>query len=146
MLHSFTQKESISIKEAKELENLYSLFQLPLSIQAHQQFHLLSGELNNIRNSDDKDTWTFNWGSNQSITKKIYGYLINGEDAAATFKWIWKSCCLPRHKFFCWLMLNDRINTCDLLTRKGMHLDSTVCVLCNNEDYEDRTHLLHLSI
>ena len=141
-LHSFTQKESISIKEAKELENIYNLFQLPLSIQAHQQFHLLSGELNNIRNSDDKDTWTFNWGNNKNITKKIYGYLMNGEDAADTFKWIWKSCCLPRHKFFCWLMLNDRINTCDLLTRKSMHLDSTVCVLCNNEDYEDMTHLL----
>ena len=67
---------------------------------------------------------------------------MNGEDAAATFKWIWKSYCLPRHKFFCWLMLNDRINTCDLLIRKNMHLDSTVCVLCNNEDIEDRTHLL----
>ena len=98
-LHSFTQKESISVKEAKELDNLYSLFQLPLSIQGHQQFHLLSEELNNIRNTYDKDRWLFKWGSNKNITKKIYGYLMNGEDAPATFKWIWKSYCLPRHNF-----------------------------------------------
>ena len=39
-------------------------------------------------------------------------------------------------------MLNDRINTCGLLTRKSMHLDSASCVLCNDEDMEDRTHLL----
>ena len=39
-------------------------------------------------------------------------------------------------------MLNDRINTCDLLTRNSMHLDSTKCVLCNVEDMEDITHLL----
>ena len=39
-------------------------------------------------------------------------------------------------------MLNDRINTCDLLTRKNMHPDSTRCVLCNVEDMEDRMHLL----
>ena len=141
-LHSFTQKESMSIKQAKELENLYSLFQLPLSIQAHQQFHLLSRELYNIKNSEDKDKWSFNWGNNNNITRKIYGHLMKGDDANATFKWIWKTCCLPRHKFFCRLMLNDRINTCDLLIRKNMHLDSTICVLCNSEDYEDMTHLL----
>lgn len=28
------------------------------------------------------------------------------------------TCCLPKHKFFCWLMLHDRVNTCDLLSRK----------------------------
>ena len=44
--------------------------------------------------------------------------------------------------FFCWLMLNDRINTWDLLNWKSMHLDSTTCVLCNDEDMEDKTHLL----
>ena len=50
-LHSFTYKENISIKDAKDLDNLYGLFQLPLSIQAHQQFHQLSGELNAIRHN-----------------------------------------------------------------------------------------------
>ena len=39
-------------------------------------------------------------------------------------------------------MLNDRINTCDLLTMKIFHLESTSCVLCNDEGMEDRTHLL----
>ena len=39
-------------------------------------------------------------------------------------------------------MLYDKINTCDLLTRKSMQLDSTTCVLCNAEDMEDMTHLL----
>ena len=39
-------------------------------------------------------------------------------------------------------MLNDRINTCDLLTKKSFHLDCTNCVLCNDEGMEDKTHLL----
>ena len=124
------------------MDNLYGLFQLPLSIQAHQQFHQLSGELNAIRDNQDHDIWNFNWSNNKNMTKTIYQFLMKGEDADDTFKWIWKSCCLPKHKFFCWLMLNDRINTCDLLTRKSMHIDSTTCVLCNAEDMEDRMHLL----
>src|SRR3954463_7260054 len=49
---------------------------------------------------------------------------------------------MPKHKFFCWLLLHDRINTCDLLIRKNMHLDSTQCVLCDDENNEDRMHLL----
>ena len=141
-LHSFCNQQNISVKIAKDNGNLCSLFQLPLSITAHQQFHLLSDKLHNIRSNNDKDIWNFNWGNSLSMTKKIYNFLLRNEDVAITFKWIWKSCCFPKYKFFCWLLLHDRINTCDLLTRKNMHLDSTQCVLCDAEDYEDRIHLL----
>ena len=124
------------------MENIYELFPLPLSIVAHKHLHSLSDQLSNIRDHNGNDKWIFQWGNNIHMTKKIYNFLMGHHDTADPIKWIWKTCCLPRHKFFCWLMLNDIINTCELLTRKSFHLDSSSCVLCNDEDMEDRTHLL----
>jgi hypothetical protein len=35
-----------------------------------------------------------------------------------------------KHKIFFWLLLNDRINTKDLLQRKNYNLDSYTCDMC----------------
>jgi hypothetical protein len=44
---------------------------------------------------------------------------------------IWKSKCVPKIKFFAWLLLNDRLNTRNMLRRRYKHLDQGYsCALC----------------
>jgi hypothetical protein len=42
---------------------------------------------------------------------------------------------------FFWLLLNDRLNTRNLLHRKRFHVQSTSCVLCNLDIEETLMHL-----
>jgi hypothetical protein len=45
-------------------------------------------------------------------------------------------------KFFAWFILQDRLNTRDLLKRRHWHVTEDVhCVLCPLGIYEDRIHL-----
>jgi hypothetical protein len=46
------------------------------------------------------------------------------------------------HKVFFWLVLKDRINTRDMLRRRGMELDSFVCEMCILQVPETSVHLL----
>ena len=59
--------------------------------------------------------------------------LAPSESAPASMRWIWKSFTLPQYKFFFSLLLQDMLNTRDLLARKKFHVESNDCVLC--EDY-----------
>ena len=61
--------------------------------------------------------------------------------APAPFQWIWKSPCLPKHKFFFWLLIQDILNTRDLLDRKHFYVESKSCVLCDGDIREDMIHL-----
>lgn len=54
---------------------------------------------------------------------------------------MWNSSCRGKHKFFFWLLLNDRLNKRNLLRRKTMHLGSYPCVLCNTNQEETLLHL-----
>ena len=48
------------------------------------------------------------------------------EIAPVLMRWIWKSCVLPKHKFFFWLLLQDRLNTRDPLARKNFTVSSVL--------------------
>ena len=61
--------------------------------------------------------------------------------APKPFKWIWKSCCLSRKKFFYWPLLLNRLNTYDLMLRNNFFAENSSCVLCDIEPIEDRKHL-----
>jgi hypothetical protein len=58
------------------------------------------------------------------------------QHAPKFFTWIWKSSCQPKHKFFFWLLLHDRLNIRNLLRRKNCHLPSFNCATlqCNQEE------------
>ena len=56
-------------------------------------------------------------------------------------RWIWKSCVLPKHKIFFWLLLQDRLNTRDLLATKNFIIESYHCILCSDGGSEDYRHL-----
>jgi hypothetical protein len=55
---------------------------------------------------------------------------------------IWKSKCLPKLRIFAWLLLQDRLNTKDIMQRKNWHIEEgPACVLCTNSTLETRDHL-----
>jgi hypothetical protein len=56
--------------------------------------------------------------------------------------WVWKSNCIPTIKFFAWLLLNDRLNTRNILRRRKKFLEEGYnCALCHEEIEETSEHL-----
>ena len=141
-LHSFAKSKEISDKKAaaQSSADITELFHLPLSEIANQQCIELGNLLENNIQTEDNDRWYFQWGNYYS-TKKIYEAILNPPTAPSPFKWIWKSCCLSKHKFFFWLLLLDRLNTKDLMARKNFYVENIDCVLCDDEQRESMMHL-----
>lgn len=69
-LHSFALNDNITVMHAKSNQDIYSMFQLPLSIEAYQQHHALSVRLHDIRTLDNQDTWKFLWETIISVLKR----------------------------------------------------------------------------
>jgi hypothetical protein len=91
---------------------------------------------------DNPDIWSYIWGSNIFTVKQAYNSMIGYQEVHPHFAWIWKSSCQPKHEFFFWLLIHDRLNTRNLLKRKNMVLPSYDCVFnqCAQQE-EDVTHL-----
>jgi hypothetical protein len=87
------------------------LLHLPLSEAAYIEFITLIDLIQRSISSDEKDLWTYPWGANYSVSK-AYAFFMHARHPTPmhpTFSWLWKSC---------WLLLQDRLNTRDLLQRK----------------------------
>ena len=77
------------------------IFQLPLSIETHEEFHALSDEINDITPSNEPNKWQFQWSNDYYSTKKVYLALIGNHVVPAPILDIWKTCNIPRQNFFC---------------------------------------------
>ena len=99
-----------------------------------QQFNALFEQLQNIDVNHDKDNWQLHGSNSHFSNRKVYKAHSDISIAHAYFRWIWKSCSLPKHKLFFGLLLQDRLSTRDLLTRKNFAVESTSSVLCHCED------------
>jgi hypothetical protein len=84
--------------------------------------------------------WSYIWNSNVYSSQKAYFQIIGINDASPIFKWMWKFCVIGKHKFFSWLLLQDRLNTREMLQRKNMELDDYSCVLCRQNVEESIFH------
>jgi hypothetical protein len=138
-LITFAKKTNISVNEAVLTEYTEDLFNLPLSQEAFEEFNdleIICQEAMEKVLSDGKDTWSYIWGNSEFSSQKAYKALIGVQPAVPLFSWIWKSSCQAKHKFFFWLLLNDRLNTRNLLGRKKMVLQSYNCATleCNREE------------
>ena len=59
---------------------------------------------------------------------------------------LWKSQCLAKLKVLCWLLVNNRLNTKDMMQHKHWHIDDVHdCVLCTQGLLEDLEHLFFSS-
>jgi hypothetical protein len=62
-----------SIQEAKQKDHLFEIFQLPLSVQAYEQYLELNEAWGQITMTNANDTWKLIWGSENSLRKRLTG-------------------------------------------------------------------------
>jgi hypothetical protein len=86
--------------------------------------------------------WTYPWGI-FFTSSQFYKFCFKDIIPHISFKWLWKSRCTPRVKFFVWLILSDRINTRNMLMRRKFILNSSYqCLMCSNPLEETIEHML----
>lgn len=69
-------------------------------------------------NTEGKDDWIFIWGGHEYPVKRFYHHHFRAILPPVTVLWLWKAKCVPRIKFFTWLLLNVRLNTRYILRRR----------------------------
>ena len=116
-LYSYVLDNKLTAAEVYGQEDISQLFHLPLSARAFEELQQLMHAMQSNPLTINKDTWTYVWGP---VYKSVsfYKFLHKHVQVLGVSKWIWKSCCVLRTKFFAWLLLNDRLNTRDLLQRR----------------------------
>jgi hypothetical protein len=98
------------------LPDYSKLFQLPLSMEASHQLAELMDSLDDWnRERNNFDCWTYIWGSGIFTSKQAYNNMMGHAQAPPPFQWLWKSRCEGKHRVFFWLLLNDGLNTRNLL-------------------------------
>jgi hypothetical protein len=118
-----------------------SLFYLPLSEQAYEEYNQLNHLIAANPLSLDRDLWVYDWGDSYP-SARYYKHIHAHIQVMPVFKWLWKSSCMMRVKFFAWLLLVDRLNSRDMLQRRHWKVTEDVhCVLCPTGAREDRMHL-----
>jgi hypothetical protein len=93
------------------------------------------------REANMNDTWTYIWGSGIFTSKLAYEMMKGQMQASAPFQWLWKSRCQGKHKVFFWLLLNDHLNTRNLLHRKRFNIPMTNYIICIQGVEETMKHL-----
>jgi hypothetical protein len=58
-----------------------------------------------------------------------------------SYRWLWRSSCQNKRKFFFWLLLKDRLNTRTILRRRNVFLENYSCAFCTLNVEEDLLHL-----
>jgi hypothetical protein len=99
-LFSFACNSKLTVKEAIQKEHLIEIFQLPLSVQAYEQFLDLNATWGQIMVTNTKDAWKLIWGADNFSTKKTYRHLMGQAQVHQIFRSLWKNKCQPKHKVF----------------------------------------------
>lgn len=132
-------QESLGLSVLHRIERNLAL---PLSLIASAQWETMDGMLNGLELSDSaRDHWAYIWGDNTFTSKKAYKTINGSSTSARPFTCLWQSACRSHHKFLFWLLLQDRLNTRNLLRRKNRDLPSYDCVLCARQIEETSDHL-----
>uniref|UniRef100_A0A452ZH53 Reverse transcriptase zinc-binding domain-containing protein n=1 Tax=Aegilops tauschii subsp. strangulata TaxID=200361 RepID=A0A452ZH53_AEGTS len=72
---------------------------------------------------------------------KAYKILIRETTTIPAIAWLWKACTQLKHKFFFWLLINNMLNTTELLRRKNFFIQDYRCVMCDEYVLETRDRL-----
>jgi hypothetical protein len=100
-------------------QSLLNNFHLPLSPQAMQEFRDLKVQLSNVEIVEDQqDLWAYEWDTFKFSASLYYRFCFKDFEPHPSLKWIWKAKNTFKLKFFCWLLLSDRVNTRDMLRRR----------------------------
>jgi hypothetical protein len=142
-LFSFAKDKLQSVQDFLGKDSILESFHLPLSVQAHEELSQLRQNVQSISLCPDQnDSWTLKLGNGLFAASKIYKHAFNHLDTDQCARWLWKSKCTSKHRFFAWLIHHDRINTKDMLLRRNWRVtDNHSCVLCHERVLEDWRHL-----
>jgi hypothetical protein len=129
---SFALDEDVSVKQFLSAPRLVDNFSLPVSPEAMTEIRVLQTASRHIDfASANPDRWCYIWGSPKYTSQKYYQYYFKDITPHAAFNRIWKSKCTPKLKFFCWLLLSNRLNTQNMLQRRQMQPNAGFnCPLC----------------
>jgi hypothetical protein len=125
-------------------EDLLDCFRIPMSRRAYNEFLELQIELTNLASSlsDENDKWTFIWGNQNYSSSRFYQYHFRAIQPHRSVLWVWKTKCVQKIKVFGWLLLNDRLNTRNILRRRKKFLEEGYnCVMCQEGVEETTDHL-----
>jgi hypothetical protein len=114
-LFSYCKDPFASVQKVKAESMPVTLFHLPLSTEAYVQFQHMQNMLQSVNLNQTPDQWLYQWGSNLFSSSKAYRLLIGNIPVHQVYKWLWKSSCQNKRKFFFWLLLKDRLSTRELL-------------------------------
>ena len=77
------------------------------------------------------DQWSYVWGSGKFTSQRYYNFCFREIKPHIALSWIWKAKCIPRIKFFVWLLLSDRLNTRNMLRKRQFNVGNTFdCSMC----------------
>ena len=144
-LFSFAKDEDISLAQYYNNYDHADNFMLPLSMEAGTELDNLREIMEGINlEAMGTDEWILCWGDVDFKPQKFYKYMFRNVLTPTCITSIWKSKCIMRHKVFAWLMLNDRVNTRDLLLRRHFNIgDDHDCPMCNMGVVETNAHLFY---
>jgi hypothetical protein len=111
-LFTFVLDEGLSAAQVYNKEDFSSLFYLPLSREAFDEYSQLQQMMSSNGISDQPDEWVCCWGGRYT-SAKFYKHIHSHVNVLKVFHWLWKSSCVMSAKFFAWLVLQDHLNTCD---------------------------------
>jgi hypothetical protein len=141
---AFAEDPHISLWALKQSASLLNCFRIPMFSEAYNELPQLQNFLDDLHlvDQDGKDSWIYIWGQYRYSSSKYYHYHFRDIQPNLTILWIWKSKCIPKIKFFAWLLLNDRLNTRNILRRRRKFFeDGYSCVLCLEDVEESVEHL-----
>jgi hypothetical protein len=127
-LMGFAKDPRISLWALRQTAPLLNCFRIPMSREAYNELLQLQNFLEDLYpvDQDGKDSWIYIWGQHRYSSSKYYHYHFRDIQPNLTILWIWKSKCIPKIKFFAWLLLNDRLNTRNILRRRRKFLEDGV--------------------
>ena len=140
---SYAINEDVSAKDFLTANTLGENFHLPLSAHAIQELRSAQEETAEILlDTHATDQWSYLWGSDHYSSSRFYNFCFREIVPHESFNWIWKCKCTPKIKFFCWLLLSDRLNTRNMLRRRHYTVGNTFsCTMCNAGVEETVEHL-----
>jgi hypothetical protein len=143
-LFSFAKDRKISYCTLRQSADLLGCFRIPMTRSAYNEFIQLQLFLDDMPPVEhhEPNSWSLIWGQHFYSPRKFYQHQYKDLHPKKSITWVWKSKCVPTIKFFAWLLLNDRLNTRNILRRRRKHLDEGYsCVLCHENIEETVEHL-----
>ena len=132
-LFSFSLYDKISVRDFIEDFDIATYFRLSLSHEAMDELVSLNSALSELqRRPNEPDFWSWTPGKGPYSAKSYYTLAHANLPDDNPCKWIWKSRCIMKIKVFAWLMLNDKLNTRDMLLRRHWRSeeDDNLCPMC----------------